>query len=100
MRKYEFAFALRTSLKEADVKKLFETMKGWLGEEVKVTKEEDWGQKPLAYPIKKETAGHYYMWQLETQPNKAGDPTSPPKGFETNVIRNDGVLRHLVLRTK
>ena len=100
MRKYEFAFVLRTSVKEADAKKLFETMKGWLGEDVKVAKENDWGQKPLAYAIKKEKAGHYYMWEMETEADKAGDERSVPKGFETNVLRSDGVLRHLVLRTK
>lgn len=86
-------------MKEADAKKFFETAKGWLGD-VKVVKENDWGQKPLAYPIQKEVAGHYYMWELEAEPNKDGTPTSVAKGFETNVFRNEHVLRHLVVRTK
>ena len=92
MRKYEFTFVLRTSTKEADAKKFFETAKGWLGD-IKVVTEEDWGQKPLAYPIQKETAGHYYSWHLETE-------GSVPTDFETKVFRNENVLRHLVLRTK
>lgn len=100
MRKYEFTFVVRTSVKEADVKKLFETVKGWLGADVKVVKENDWGQKPLAYAIKKEKAGHYYMWELEAESTSKEFDGSLPKGFETNVLRNEDVLRHLVLRTK
>jgi small subunit ribosomal protein S6 len=93
MRKYEFTFVLRTSVKDVDAKKFFETAKEWLGKDIAVVKEDDWGQKPLAYAIKKESAGHYYMWELE---GEIGIPTD----FETKVFRNENILRHLVLRTK
>jgi ribosomal protein S6 len=100
MRKYELVVVLRPSLKEADRKKLLETVKGWLGEEVKVVKEDDWGQKALSYEIKKENAGYYYMWQLETTSDAAGIDAVIPQGFETNLLRNDSIIRHLLLRTK
>ena len=48
MRTYELVLVMKPSVKEADRKKLLEQVKGWLGT-VKVTKEEDWGQKALAY---------------------------------------------------
>ncbi len=99
MRKYEFVVVLRPSLKEADRKKALELIKTWLGD-LKIVKEEDWGQKALAYAIKKEEAGYYYMWQLEIAPNASGEPESVPVDFETKVLRNDNVLRHLLLRTK
>lgn len=86
---------MRPSLKEAERKELLETVKGWLGK-IKVAKEDDWGQKALSYPIKKENAGYYYKWDLETASVEEGIPTD----FETKVIRNDGVIRHLLLRTK
>lgn len=92
MRTYELTLVVRPSVKEADRKKLLETLKEWLGKDVKVAKEDDWGQKALAYPIKKEDAGHYFMWTLEGE--------SIAKDFEQRVLRNDSVLRHLVLRTK
>jgi small subunit ribosomal protein S6 len=92
MRLYELVLVLRPSLKEADRKKLLETVKGFLTD-VKFTKEEDWGQKPLAYPIKKENAGFYVQWKFESE-------VGVPAGFETRLIRNDDVLRHLLLRTK
>jgi ribosomal protein S6 len=96
MRKYDFVVVLKSSLKEADAKKFFETVKDWL-KDVKVAKEEDWGQKPLAYPIKREGSGHYYKWELEI----AADAVSGlPTDFETKLLRSENVLRHLVLRTK
>ncbi len=89
---YELVVVFRPSLKEADRKKLQENIKTWL-KEVKITKEDDWGQKPLAYQIKHESAGHYYFWQLEAE---AGVPTD----LEKRIVENDSMLRHLLLRTK
>lgn len=95
MRLYELVLVLRPSLKEADRKKFLATVKEWL-KGVKV-KENDLGQKPLAYTIKKEVAGHYYQLMLE------GDPSTGSgldKDFETRLVRSEHVLRHLMLRTK
>ena len=92
MRKYELVLVLRPSIKEADRKKLLETVKSFL-KDVTFKKEEEWGQKPLAYPIKKEVAGFYILWQFESE---AGVPTD----FEQRLIRNDDIIRHLLLRTK
>lgn len=91
MRTYELVLVVKPTVKEADRKKLLEQVKVWLGK-IKVTNEDDWGQKALAYPIKKEDSGHYYQLQLE------GD--SLPADFETRVLQNNNVLRHLLLRTK
>ena len=97
MRTYELVLVVKSTVKEADRKKLLEQVKGWLGK-AKVTKEEDWGQKALAYPIKKQDAGYYVMMQLE------GDPTTGSgldvKDVETRLLRNESVIRHLLLRTK
>lgn len=92
MRKYELVLVMRPALKEADRKKLLETVKEWLGK-VKIVKEDDWGQKALAYKIKKEDAGYYMMLQLESEEGVAAD-------FETRLLRNDSIIRHLLLRTK
>lgn len=91
MRKYELVLVVKPSVKEADRKKLLEQVKGWLGK-MKVTKEEDWGQKALAYTIKKEDSGHYYQFQLEGE--------TFPTDFETKVYQNTSVIRHLLVRTK
>lgn len=92
MRTYELVVVLRPTLKDAERKKVLETIKNWL-KDITVVKEDDWGQKPLAYPIKKEIAGYYYFLQLETE-------NTVPQGFEQNLLRNDTIIRHLLLRTK
>jgi ribosomal protein S6 len=91
MRTYELVVVVKTSVKEADRKKLFDQIKEWLGT-VKVAEENDWGQKALAYPIKKQDAGYYYQFKLEGE--------TFPKGFETRLIQHNDILRHLVVRTK
>jgi small subunit ribosomal protein S6 len=92
MRTYELVLVIRPSLSEADRKKLVDSVKGLL-KDTKVAKEEDWGQKPLAYKIKKELAGYYVMMQLESEHGINTD-------LETKIFNNDDVLRHLLLRTK
>lgn len=92
MRTYELVVVVRPSIKEADRKTLLETVKGWM-KDVKVVKEDDWGQKPLAYPIKKEEAGYYTLLQLESE-------TGVPTDFEQRILRNESIIRHLLVRTK
>ena len=98
MRKYELVLIARPSLKDAETKKLLETVKGWL-KDFKFTKEDDMGQKALAYTIKKEVAGHFFMFQIEA--DQKDDRTGGiPRDFEERVIRQDNIIRHLMLRTK
>ncbi|MEX2007465.1 MAG: 30S ribosomal protein S6 [Candidatus Levyibacteriota bacterium] len=91
MRSYELVLVLRPTLKEADKKKLTDTIKGWLGV-LKVTKEEDLGTKALSYPIKKETSGIYLSLVLEGE--------NVPPDLEKRVTANDNIIRHLLIRTK
>lgn len=91
MRTYELVVVLRPTLKDADKKKLVDTVKGWFGP-LKITKEDDWGQKPLSYPIKKEVAGVYLDYHLEGE--------NVPADLEKKIINNDNVLRHLLIRNK
>lgn len=91
MRLYELVLVLRPSLKDAERKKILDSIKDWLGS-VKIKKENDWGQKPLAYTIKREIAGHYYQLMLEGE--------GLAKDFEQRILRNEDIIRHLMLRTK
>ena len=91
MRNYELVLVLRPSLKEADLKKVLDSVKGWI-DKLKITKEEDLGTKTLSYPIKKETSGLYISWQLEGE--------TVPSDLERRILANDNIIRHLFLRTK
>lgn len=92
MRTYDLVVVLRPSLKDAEVKKQLEGIKTLL-DGAKIAKEEEWGQKPLAYSIKKEMAGYYYFLTFNTE-------TVVPVGFEQKLLTNDSILRHLLIRTK
>lgn len=91
MRLYELVFVVKSSLSEPQRKKVVDTVKSWL-KDVKVTKENMWGQKVLAYPIQKELTGHYVQLLLE------GETMS--KEVEQKLKRSEDILRHLVIRTK
>lgn len=88
---YDLTLVLKSTLKEGDRKKLIENIKDAFGKG-KVT-EKDWGQKPLAYPIKKEVSGYFVSVQAE--PEVVVTPE-----FEKRLFANDDILRHLFLRTK
>lgn len=77
-------------MSEADRKKFFETLKGWL-KDLKVIKQDEWGQKTLSYAIRKEDAGLFIELTIE------GDKV--PLDFEKKLQTADGVLRHLLLKS-
>lgn len=113
MRLYELVLVLRSSLSETQRKKILDTIKSWLkpaspssprasvdarrveagqGGPVKISKEEEWGQKVLSYVIKKESSGFYVLWSLEAD--------LVPADFEKRLLMNENILRHLLIRKK
>lgn len=92
MKNYQLVVVLKTSLDQANRKKLLETIKTWL-KGAKFTKEEEWGEKVLSYVIKRENSGFYINYLFEIKEEFAKDA-------EKKLIANDNVLRHLLLRTK
>jgi small subunit ribosomal protein S6 len=91
MRAYELVLVLKTSLSESQQKKVLESIKSLL-KGVKTVKENIMGQKPLAYPIKKEMAGVYIDWTFEME--------TIPQDLEKKLLVNENVLRHLLIRRK
>jgi small subunit ribosomal protein S6 len=92
MRNYQLVLVLKSSLSEANRKKLLETVKSWL-KGAKFTKEEDWGEKPLSYTIKRQNSAFYvnYLFELKDEFSK---------DLEKRLLATDDVLRHLLLRVK
>lgn len=91
MRSYELILVTKTSLTETLRKKLIAGVKTLL-KDLKIVKENEVGQKALAYKIKRETNGFYFDFALEGE--------NVPENFEKKLLENDNILRHLVLRTK
>ena len=59
--------------------------------DAKILKEEDMGQRTLAYPIKRETQGHYFYFVAEMDPEKAYQVPKSVELFEE-------LLRFMVVR--
>jgi small subunit ribosomal protein S6 len=92
MRNYELVVILKPSLKEEGRKKLVDSIKKIMGD-IKMVKEEEWGQKPLAYTIKGELAGYYFLFRFESE-------KVIPSDLNKKLLTNNNILRHLLLRTK
>lgn len=92
MRLYDLVLVFKSALSEEKCKKLGDTVVSF-AKGTKVVKMEDWGSKPLSYPIKKEVSGHYVYFALE---NETGVSTD----FEKKILAQDDILRHLLVRTK
>ncbi len=51
----------------------------------------DWGSRKLAYPIAKESDGHYYLIEYEAPPEAVSE-------LERNLRITDGVLRYMTVQ--
>lgn len=82
--KYELTFLLNEEPELINLKKLIESLSGH------ILKEETWGKKTLAYPIKKQRNAVYYFWEFEMQ-NKM------IKELRKKLNFNEKLLRYLLL---
>ena len=75
-----YGLVRRTSYSNPKIKDLLES------KNIKINKEDVWGTKPLAYPIKKETSGHYILFNItsETQNIK---PIENSMRLYSNLLR-------------
>lgn len=59
----------------------------------KIHRLEDWGRRPLAYPINKVMKAHYVLMNIECNKNAIDE-------LSENFRYNDAVIRNMVLRVK
>ncbi len=85
MTKYEFTFLLNEEAQIKPIKDLVTALSG------KITKEDAWGQKHLAYPINKKGTAYYYSWQLELNQTSIAE-------FKQKLDFNEQLVRYLLLK--
>jgi len=85
---YELTVIFPLTLKEKE--KAREELKKEIEKVAKIEKETDWGEKKLAYPIKKNERGHFYFYELKTSPEKI-------KTLEGWLKLNENILRYLIV---
>ncbi len=93
MKNYEIMFIVRPTLGEDDVKKVVKNFADIIKKNGgKVTKEENMGQRELAYEIKKFKSGYYYVFEIEAKDDKA------IKEFDRLALINNDIVRHLITK--
>lgn len=92
MNKYEIMFIVKTTLEGESVKKLTDDLlKIITSSKSKVIEFKELGQKKLAYPVKKELNGYYFLLNVEADSKTVDE-------FKRKVSINENVLRHLIIK--
>ena len=92
MRTYEVLFILSPQVAEEEATSLISDFKK-VGESTgaKLTNEEAWGRRRLAYPIHKFNEGNYHLFVFESDSSLAE--------LDRRMKNSDRILRHMIVRT-
>ena len=89
---YELLFIMNPSLSEEDKESLLARVQGYLEQvESQVFSFKSWGLRRLAYAIKGQKEGLYYLVQCAMAPEKMSD-------FRRSLTLAEGILREMVIR--
>ena len=70
MREYELVFIVHPDLDETATNDILERVKGWITEAGGVIDKVDpWGKRKLAYPIRKQNEGQYFLFNIQIPPS-------------------------------
>ncbi len=94
MTKYEIMFIVKSTMEEDKIKKVSEDLQKLINKKpCKVIEFKEMGRKKLAYPIKKEVSGYYYVMTVEADSDSIRE-------FDRKVSINENVLRHLIINVE
>jgi small subunit ribosomal protein S6 len=90
MREYELVFILQPELEESAITDSINRVQGWITEAGgKVVKTDLWGKRKLAYPIRKQTEGHYVLMNVSMAPKFGSE-------LERNMRFYEPIMRFLL----
>lgn len=87
---YSLTLLVKSNLEEKDRKEVLDSIKEKFG---KVIKEDLWGVRTLAYPIKHQTQAFYAHYEFESE------PVSIPV-LDRSVKLNEDVIRYILLKNE
>ena len=94
MRQYELTYLISDDIQESEITKITGKIGGMIAEEKgKVLKEESWGRRKLAYPIKKLLFATYITINFELEPENL-------KNIERDLRHENSVVRYLLIVKK
>ena len=92
MNKYEIMFIVKATMEEAQVKEVANNMKKIIEDlKGKVVSFKEMGEIKLAYAIKKEISGYYFVMTIEATKEVV-------KEFDRKALIDESILRHLVIK--
>lgn len=92
MNKYEIMFIVKTTMESDAASKIVDSYKKLINDlKGAVTNFKDMGQRKLAYPIKKEINGFYYVINFNATSELI-------KELDRKLRLDENVLRHLIIR--
>ena len=92
MNKYEIMFIVRTDIDEKTGKDTVAAFEKVLkGMKAKIVSSKDMGQKKLAYPIKKEVNGFYYVIDFSAKQDLISE-------LNRRFRIDEAILRHMIIR--
>ncbi len=90
MRNYELVCVVQPDLDETALNGVVEKVKGWVTEAGgSVSKVEMWGKRKLAYLIRKQREGQYFLLNIEL-------PAEATTALERNIRFLEPVMRYLL----
>ena len=92
MNKYEIMFIVRADIDEKTQKDTVSAFEKVLTDmKAKIINFKDMGQKKLAYPIKKQIRGNYYLFNVEATVQAVNE-------FDRKAIIDENILRFIIIR--
>ena len=89
---YESVVIARPELTESQIENLINSLSKIISDEKgKVVKKENWGLRSLAYKIKKNKKGHYFMLNLDSDPSALFE-------YERQMRINEDIIRFLTIK--
>lgn len=92
MNKYEMMFIVKATIDEAKVAEVAENLKSVITSmKGEITDSKDLGQKKLAYPIKKEVTGFYFVVNFDANNEIVAE-------LDRKARIDESVIRHMIIR--
>ena len=91
MREYELVFIVTPEFEEAATADIVDKVKGWITEAGgSIENFEEWGRQKLAYLIRNNKEGQYYLLNIKLEPSEVAT-------LERNFRLQESILRYLIV---
>ncbi len=91
---YDLVLMLDTAAEDAARAKILTDVREAISTKGELLRDDDWGEKPLAYPIDHKTAAQYHLLQFHAP------DTELLSGLERSLSITDGVIRFRIIKLK